>query len=125
MAVNPSHCGEPGYGVSAHENEYFVMGRMEGVNRTDMPFVSTAIAERTMVKVGGDGKTLEPVTASTDTLAGIIVCDKADGVTRANVFVQGDFNRDLVLPRGLDYDQLTASSSFRITLKTPIRTGLE
>lgn len=117
-------CGEPGFGVSGHENEKFLLGRMTDHNRVDMPVVSTAIAARTMVKIGADGKTLEAVTASTDTVFGVLSCDKDAGVTRTSVSTQCDVNKDLVLPTGLDLDQLTASNS-RIFFKALIMSGLE
>ena len=117
-------CGVPGFGQEAVENEKFMLGRMTDMNRTDMPMVAAAIPARTLVKIGTDGKTCEPVTASTDTPFGFLSCDKDAGVTRFNVFTQGDVNRDLVLPLGLDLDQLTGRNN-RITFKKLIMSGLE
>jgi hypothetical protein len=118
------HNGTPGYGVSGHENEKFLLGRMEGLSRIDMPVVTAAIPARTLVKIGVDGKTLEPVVASSDTVFGVLADDKAAGTLRTNVFTQCDVNILLVLPQGLDMDQLAASNS-RIAYKSLIMSGLE
>ncbi len=114
----------PGYGTTAHNNQKFLLGRMTDHNRVDMPCVSAAIPARTLVKVGIDDKTVEAVTASTDTVFGVLSCDKNEGQTRTSVFTQVDVNRDLVLPLGLDLDMLTASNS-RIFFKKLIRSGAE
>ncbi len=116
-------CADPGYGIETHDNEKFLLGRMTDHNRVDMPVVSAAIPARTMLKVGGDGKTLEPVTANADTVFGVLHCDKDVGQTRTSVFTQVDVNRDLVLPQGLDFDMLVANNS-RIFFKKLIRSGV-
>lgn len=121
-------CKDPGFGIEGHgPNLQFVMGRMRDMNRADFPCVSARIEARTPVKLE-NGK-IAPVTASTDTMVGMMVCEKPDGVERHNVFTQGDFNRDLVnVPAGVDLDELQTNSlaaGLHIFLKTPIFGGAE
>lgn len=121
-------CKDPGYGIEGHgPNLQFVMGRMRDQNRGDYPCVPALIEARTPVKL--EGGVIAPVTASTDVMIGMMVCEKPEGVTRHNVFTQGDFNRDLVnVPDGVDLDVLQTSSlaaGQHIFLKTPIFGGAE
>jgi len=126
--MSANNAGEPDWGVEGFAQDADVLARMEGVNRSDYPAAAAAAWPFLQpVKMGADGKTVEPLTDSgTETLFGICIQDKDAGLDRVTVYTQGDFVRETFQAQwpALDVDELMGGNS-RITFKTQIFSGAE